>query len=65
MHTYEVFVDIKECDNQTYATSRILATRYEIDADTQTLAHDGALHQAEQDYPQATEFDVRVTRFLK
>lgn len=65
MHTFEVFVDIKECAGKNHATSRIMATRYEINAAGRTDAHDNALFKAEQEYPRATEYDIRITRLLK
>ncbi|MEO0458756.1 MAG: hypothetical protein AAF152_19545 [Cyanobacteria bacterium P01_A01_bin.114] len=65
MHTYEVFVDIKECDEPTCLMSHVMATRYEINADTLNSAHDSALYQAEHEYPRATEYDIRVTRVLR
>lgn len=65
MHTFEVFVDIKECAGKNHATSRIMATRYEINASGRIDAHDTALVQAEKEYPKATEYDIRITRLLK
>ncbi len=65
MHTFEVFVDIKECAGKQHATSRIMATRYEIDATGRTDAYDTALFKAEKEYPKATEYDIRITRLLK
>ncbi len=65
MHTFEVFVDIKECAEKTNLTSRIMATRYEIDASGRTDAYDTALFKAEKEYPAATEYDIRITRLLK
>ena len=64
MHTFEVFVDIKECAGKNEA-NRIMATRYEIDAYGRTDAHDTALSKAGKEYPQATEYDIRITRLLK
>ena len=64
MHTYEVFVDIKECFEQNI-DDRIMATRYEVDAKTLNMAHDAALHKAESDYPRASEYDIRITRVLR
>ncbi|MEM9153388.1 MAG: hypothetical protein AAGB19_23450 [Cyanobacteria bacterium P01_F01_bin.3] len=64
MHTFEVFVDIKECADKNNA-SRIMATRYEINAHGRTDAHDTALSKAGKEYPRATEYDVRITRLLK
>jgi hypothetical protein len=65
MHTFEVFVDMKECTDKTNASDRIMATRYEIDASGRTDAHDTALFRAGKDYPKATEYDIRITRLLK
>ena len=65
MHTFEVFVDIKECAGQDDATNRIMATRYEINASGRDDAHDTALFKAEEEYPKATEYDIRITRLLK
>ena len=65
MHTFEVFVDIKECMDKNNADDRIMATRYEINASDRTDAHDTALFRAGKDYPQATEYDIRITRLLK
>ena len=65
MHTFEVFVDIKECAGHDNATNRIMATRYEINASGRNDAHDTALFKAEKDYPKATEYDIRITRLLK
>lgn len=65
MHTFEVFVDIKECAGKNDAANRIMATRYEINASDRTDAHDTALFQAGKDYPKATEYDIRITRLLK
>ena len=65
MHTFEVFVDIKECAGRNSATSRIMATRYEINASGRTDAHDTALVKAGKEYPKATEYDIRITRLLK
>lgn len=65
MHTFEVFVDIKECAGKNDATNRIMATRYEINASDRIDAHDTALFKAGKDYPKATEYDIRITRLLK
>ena len=65
MHTFEVFVDIKECADKKNVTGRIMATRYEIDAAGRTDAHDTARFKAEKEYPRATEYDIRITRLLK
>lgn len=63
--TYEVFVDIREYLTPSEVSTRIQTARYEIDADSQKIAHDVAQGQAKSDYPQATERDIRVTRILK
>ncbi|MGD1856253.1 MAG: hypothetical protein ACFB2W_18585 [Leptolyngbyaceae cyanobacterium] len=65
MHTFEVFVDIKECADRNDAINRIMATRYEINASDRTDAHDTALFKAGKEYPKATEYDIRITRLLK
>ena len=64
VHTYEVFVDIKEFDNLNGSPVSIESKRYEIDAGSKGLADGTALQQAKSDYPRATELDVRVTRLL-
>ena len=64
IHTYEVFVDIKEFDMQTNHPSRMLSARYEIDAASTMGADDTARTRAGNDYPCATEYDIRVTRML-
>ena len=64
MRTFEVFVDIKECAGKNNATNRIMATRYEINANGRSDAHDNALFKAEKEYPNATEYDIRFTRLL-
>jgi hypothetical protein len=65
IHTYEVFVDIKEYEEQTNQASRMLSARYEVDAESTHNADYSARDQAVADYPRATEYDVRVTRLLK
>ncbi|MEM9152552.1 MAG: hypothetical protein AAGB19_19135 [Cyanobacteria bacterium P01_F01_bin.3] len=62
-HTYEVFVDIKEYD-EANCPSRMLSARYEIDAESSFKADNTARGRAGNDYPKATEYDVRVTRLL-
>jgi hypothetical protein len=64
IHTYEVLVDIKEYDEQTSSSMHVETARYEIDAPSQNQAHDTGLHQAKNQHPKATEYDVRVTRLL-
>jgi hypothetical protein len=63
-HSFEVLVDIKEYEDLTNHCSRLMTARYEVDADTQSLAHDTARNRAKHDYPKATEYDVTVTRLL-
>lgn len=65
VHTYEVFVDIREYFGQATSGARIATARYEIDAETLAKVDGTARGQAKTDYPQATEYDVRVTRLLK
>ncbi|MEO0756996.1 MAG: hypothetical protein AAFY78_09005 [Cyanobacteria bacterium J06648_16] len=65
MHTYEVFVDMKECEQDNYSACRVMETRYEISAEAHTAAYDTALNQAGTEFPNAIEYDIRVTRILK
>jgi hypothetical protein len=65
IHTYEVFVDIREYLGQNDKACRNNSTRYEIDADSRTTADYTARYQARHDFPRAAEYDVRVTRLLK
>ncbi|MBE9181524.1 hypothetical protein IQ268_23460 [Oculatella sp. LEGE 06141] len=65
VHTYEVYVDIKEYFESTSNQARIATARYEIDAETKAKADNRVLGQVRSDYPRATEYDVRVTRVLK
>lgn len=65
VHTYEVLVDVKEYVGQADVAYRSGTTRYEIDAESREKADDIAKYQAKSDHPHATEYDVRVTRFLK
>ena len=64
VHTYEVFVDIKEFGSVAGSAINIESKRYEIDARSRGGADGTALRKAKIDYPRATEFDVRVTRLL-
>ncbi|WP_448563506.1 hypothetical protein [Trichothermofontia sp.] len=64
VHTYEVFVDMKEYLGQTNNTLRLMSARYEVDAESREQADLTARGQATGDYPNATEYDVRVTRLL-
>ncbi len=63
-HIYEVLVDIKKYRELVETNAQLLETRYEIGADTKDEAYGSALTQATSDYPQATEYNVRVTRLL-
>ncbi|MGH7999745.1 MAG: hypothetical protein ACREPR_10035 [Brasilonema sp.] len=65
VHTYEVLVDIKEFFDQTNNTCQNGTTRYEIDAESKQKADNMALHQARNEHPKGTEYDVRVTRLLR
>ncbi|MBF2008069.1 MAG: hypothetical protein IGS49_22145 [Chlorogloeopsis fritschii C42_A2020_084] len=65
VHTYEVFVDIKEFSDQVSNTFQRGTTRYEIDAETKEKADGMAFIQAKSDHPRGTEYDVRVTRLLR
>jgi hypothetical protein len=65
VHTYEVFVDIKEFLDQTSNTFQRGTTRYEIDAETKEKADSMAFLRAKSEHPKGTEYDVRVTRLLK
>ena len=62
VHTYEVFVDLKEYSNES---SQISSTRYEIHAESKVLAGDAARFQARSEHPSASEYDIRVTRLLR
>lgn len=63
-HTYEVYVDIRECAGQRCSTTRMLSARYEVDAESKYVADYTARGLAGNDYPSATEYDVRVTRMI-
>jgi hypothetical protein len=65
VHTYEVWVDIKECAEQQCHTFRKGTTRYEIHAESIQTAGGIACDQARSDYPAGSEYDARVTRLLK
>jgi hypothetical protein len=65
VHTYEVLVDIKEFASLMNNAFHSGTTRYEIDAESKQKADYMALLQARIDHPKGTEYDVRVTRFLK
>ncbi|UZQ55780.1 hypothetical protein OOK60_06835 [Trichothermofontia sichuanensis B231] len=64
VHTYEVFVDMKEYLGQSDGALRLMSARYEVDAESREQADIAARGKATGDYPQATEYDVRVTRLL-
>lgn len=63
-HKYEVFVDICEFDTPSSSHSHLHSERYEISAESQYNANTVARGRATSEYPQATEYDVRVTRIL-
>ena len=65
IHTYEVFVDLKVYADYTSNTARVGSTRYEIDAESRSIADDVAFTKARSEYPTASEYDIRVTRLLK
>jgi hypothetical protein len=65
VHTYEVWVDIKECAEQLCTTFHNGTTRYEIDAESMQKAGGIACDQARSDYPRGAEYDARVTRLLR
>ncbi|MEM7770101.1 MAG: hypothetical protein AAGA75_12185 [Cyanobacteria bacterium P01_E01_bin.6] len=62
VHTYEVFVDFKEYSNEN---SHMGSTRYEIHAESRSIADNEARSQARSDHPAASEYDIRVTRLLR
>lgn len=63
-HTYEAFVDIRECDDKTGTACHVFTKRYEIDAVSRSEVGETALYRATGDYPKATEYDIRITRCL-
>ncbi|MEM9220182.1 MAG: hypothetical protein AAGD25_38375 [Cyanobacteria bacterium P01_F01_bin.150] len=63
-HTYEVFVDICEFDTPSSSHFHLYSERYEINAESKYTANSAARGRATTQYPQATEYDVRVTRIL-
>ncbi len=65
VHTYEVFVDIKEYSDQISTSFQHGTERYEIDAESREKADGMAFKQAKTDHPKGTEYDVRVTRLLR
>ncbi|MEL6221793.1 MAG: hypothetical protein AAFR31_04005 [Cyanobacteria bacterium J06627_8] len=62
VHTYEVFVDFKEYSSEA---SQMGSMRYEIHAESRSLADNVARSQARTDHPSASEYDIRVTRLLR
>lgn len=65
VHTYEVLVDIKEFAHLSNNTVQCGTSRYEIDAESIKIANSMARVMAKSDHPSGTEYDVRVTRFLR
>ena len=65
VHTYEVFVDICDYSGLPNPAPHSATTRYEIDAESQSLADMNARNRARTEYPSATEYDIRVTRLLR
>ncbi|MCA1995454.1 MAG: hypothetical protein LDL41_25915 [Coleofasciculus sp. S288] len=65
VHTFEVLVDIKEFADLMSNTFHSGTTRYEVDAESKEKANGMALFQAKSEHPKGTEYDVRVTRFLR
>ena len=63
-HKYEVFVDICEFDTPSSPQSHLHSERYEINAESTYTANTAARGRATTEFPQATEYDVRVTRIL-
>lgn len=63
-HTYEVFVDIRECEGAACSTARMMSARYEIAAESPHSADYVARSHAGHDFPNAAELDVRITRIL-
>ncbi|MDX2239556.1 MAG: hypothetical protein NW224_02625 [Leptolyngbyaceae cyanobacterium bins.302] len=64
IHTFEVFVDIKEFFDTTNVFHNGTA-RYEITAESIREADYMARSQALHDYPKGAEYDIRVTKVLK
>ena len=64
-HTYEVFVDMREYLEPTGNRFHNETTRYEIDAESRSIANGVAQAQARAEHPFCTEYDIRVTRLLK
>jgi hypothetical protein len=62
VHTYEVLIDFKEYSSQD---SHVGSSRYEVHAESRSLADNAALSQARTEHPAASEYDIRVTRLLR
>ncbi|MEB3211848.1 MAG: hypothetical protein VKL39_10860 [Leptolyngbyaceae bacterium] len=62
VHTYEVFVDFKEYSSEESHTGSM---RYEIHAESRSLADTTARSQARTDHPSASEYDIRTIRLLR
>ncbi|EKQ69402.1 hypothetical protein OsccyDRAFT_2030 [Leptolyngbyaceae cyanobacterium JSC-12] len=65
VHTYEVFVDIREFIGYPTNSYQSGTARYEVDAESIGQADDIACTQARKDYPRGVEYDPRVTKLLK
>ncbi|BDA68738.1 hypothetical protein CAL7716_029040 [Calothrix sp. PCC 7716] len=65
VHTYEVFVDVKEFADYKSNDARFGSTRYEIDAESRSIVDVVAFDKARSEYPKASEYDIRITRLLK
>lgn len=63
-HLYEAFVDIKEFGEKIGIPPNIFTKRYEVDANSRLEADKVALYRAENEYPKATEYDVRTARII-
>lgn len=64
VYTYEVFVDMKEYESPNSSHARLRSVRYEIDADTKRTLDAIARHCATTDFPNVSEYDIRITRRL-
>ena len=64
VYTYDVFVDMKEYEDPKSSDASIRSVRYEIDADTKRTLDAIARHCATTDFPNVSEYDIRVTRRL-
>jgi hypothetical protein len=65
VHTYEVWVDIKEYLGLPIDAPQFGTTRYEVDAESKAIAHRTARNIARTEHPACTECDVRVTRLIR